>query len=129
MIVLVQAKVLMVGLNGKNEAFRELPVQLIKAESGRQAAQYLKNEKVDLVLCAWNLVDMPDGLFLKKLRIVKPDIRIIVVIKAGDILQEIEARSCGASAVLTDRSDINFFRETVAETVRLTALVANKDCQ
>jgi DNA-binding NarL/FixJ family response regulator len=126
MLALVQAKILIVGLNGRTEALRELPIQFIEADFGVQAARYLKNERVDACLCAWNLLDMPNGLFLRKLRIVKPDIKTIVVVKAGDFQQEIEARSLGASAVVTDRSSDEFFSETVAAAVGLTSQVAHK---
>ncbi len=126
MLALVQAKVLVVGLNGRSEALRELPIQLIEADFGVQAARYLKNERVDACLCAWDLFDMPNGLFLKKLRIVKPDIKIIVVVKAGNFQQEIEARSHGASAVITDHSSDEFFSETVAAAVGLRSQVAHK---
>jgi DNA-binding NarL/FixJ family response regulator len=126
MLALIQAKVLIVGLNGRSGALRELPVQFIEADFGVQAARYLKNERVDACLCVWDLVDMPNGLFLKKLRLVKPDIKTIVVVKAGDFQQEIEARSLGASAVITDHSGDELFSETVAAAVGLSGQVAHK---
>lgn len=126
MLALVKAKVLIVGLNGKGEVLRELPIQFIETDFGAQAARYLKNERVDACLCAWNLLDMPNGMFLTKLRLVKPDIKTIVVVKAGDFQQEIEARSLGASAVITDRSSDEFFSETVAAALGLTSRVAHK---
>jgi DNA-binding NtrC family response regulator len=119
MIVLVQANVLTVGLNGENEALRELPVHLIETYSAAQAARFLKNEKVDVVICKWNLVDSADGLFLKRLKIIKPQIKTIVIIKAGNITEEISARSCGASAVLTDCAGDELLRGTVIEALKL----------
>lgn len=129
MIVLVQARVLLVGIDGKSEVLRDLPVRIIKTDCGTEAACYLKNEKVDAVLCAWDLVDMPNGLFLKKLRIAKPDIKTIVVIKSGSIAQEIAARSLGVSVVITDHADDVLIRETVAETVKPTGLIAHKNAE
>ena len=124
MIVLVQASVLTVGLNGKNEVLRELPIQLITMQSGIEAARSLKNEKVDSVISKWDLDDMADGQFLKRLKAVKPDIPTIVFIKGGDRAQEIDARSFGVSAVLTDDSDDELFRETVANILGLKGLVS-----
>ena len=50
MVVLVQATVLTVGLNGRTEVLKELPIRLIKMQSGREAARSLKNEKVNSVI-------------------------------------------------------------------------------
>jgi DNA-binding NarL/FixJ family response regulator len=126
MLVLVQANVLTVGLNGKNEVLRELPIRLITMQSGVEAARSLKNEKVDSVISDWNLLDMEDGQFLKKLRAVKPDIPTIAFIRAGNRQQEIAARNLGVSAVLTDDTGDDFFKETVANVLGLKGLVAIK---
>ena len=126
MIVLVQANVLTVGLNGKNDALRELPVRLITMQSGIQAARSLKNEKVDSVISKWDLQDMEDGRFLRSLRAVKPEIPTVAFVRAGDVAQEIAARSIGVSAVLTDDSDDEFFRQIVANVLGLTSPVSIK---
>ena len=47
MVVLVQATVLTVGLNGKNEVLRELPIRLVTMQSGIEAARSFKNEKFE----------------------------------------------------------------------------------
>jgi CheY-like chemotaxis protein len=114
MVVLVQAHVLTVGLNGKNEVLRELPIRLITVPSGRQAVHSFRNERFDSVITNWDLDDMQNGRFIKKLRAVKPDIPTIVFIRANEPEQEIAARSLGVSAVLTDESDDELFRQTVA---------------
>ncbi len=119
MIALVQATVLTVGLNGKSEVLRELPIQVVKMRSGGQAARSLKNENIDSVISKWDLVDMKGGRFLKKLRAVKPDIPTIAFIRAGSQAQEIAARSIGVSAVLTEDTTDELFRETVANVLGL----------
>ena len=124
MIVLVQATVLMVGLNGKNEVLRELPIRLVTMQSGIEAARSLKNEEVDSVISKWDLDDMEDGWFLRKLRAVKPEISTIAFVRSGDQAQEIAARSAGVSAVLTDEADDELFRETVANILGLHDLVS-----
>ncbi|MHC4571261.1 MAG: hypothetical protein ACYS0C_04195 [Planctomycetota bacterium] len=123
MIVLVQATVLTVGLNGKNEILRELPIRLVTMQSGSEAARSLKNEDIDSVISNWDL-DMKDGWFLRKLRAVKPEISTIAFVRAGDHAQEIAARSLGVSAVLTDQADDELFRETVANVLGLKDLVS-----
>jgi DNA-binding NarL/FixJ family response regulator len=126
MVVLVQASVLTVGLDGKNEALRELPIRLITMQSGKKAARSLKNEKVDSVISKWDLDDMEDGQFLRNLRAVKPEIPTIAFVRAGDQAQEIAARSLGVSAVLTDETGDELFRETVANLLGLVNIASIK---
>lgn len=126
MIVLVQASVLTVGLDGKNEVLRELPIRLIAMQSGMKAARSLKTEKVDSVISKWDLDDMEDGQFLKNMRVVKPEIPTIAFVKAGDQKQEIAARSLGVSAVLTEDTDDELFCETVANLLGLKSTASIK---
>ncbi|MFZ0034246.1 MAG: hypothetical protein WAK60_04550 [Sedimentisphaerales bacterium] len=126
MIVLVQANVLTVGLNGKNEVLRELPIRLITMQSGIKAARSLKNEKIDSVISKWDLQDMEDGQFLRNLRAVKPEIPTIAFVRPGDRGQEIAARSLGVSAVLTDEADDELFCETVANVLGLVDIASIK---
>lgn len=113
MILLVQATVLTVGIDGRHEVLKELPIRLINVQSGFEAASSFKNESIDSVISAWDLVDMPDGIFLKRLRRIRPDIPTIAVVKAGDYAQEVSARSLGVSAVLTDHSSDEHIREVI----------------
>jgi PleD family two-component response regulator len=126
MIVLVQATVLSVGLDGKNEVLRELPIRLLAMQSASEAVRSLKNKKVDSVISKWDLEDMEDGLFLKRLKAAKPNIPTIAFIRAGDYAQEIAARSLGVSAVLTDQVTDEFFRDTVANVLGLKGVVSIK---
>ena len=119
MIVLVKATVLTVGLKGKNKALKQLPIRVVSRRTGLEASGSLKNEKFDSIISNWELPDMKDGLFLKGLRRIKPDIPTIAVVKAGDTRQEISARSCGVSAVLTSDTTDEIFRQTVAEILGL----------
>ncbi|MBA7701798.1 hypothetical protein ES703_110544 [subsurface metagenome] len=126
MIVLVEASVLTVGLNGREKVLRELPIRVITMQSGIEAARSLKTERVDSVISNWELEDMADGGFIKGLRSAKPDIPTIAFIRAGDRAQEIAARSLGVSAVLTDEADDDFFRQTVANVLGLKGHVTIK---
>ena len=119
MIILVKAAVLTVGLKSTNKALKQLPVRVVNMRTGLEASRSLKNEKFDSIISNWELPDMKDGLFLKGLRRIKPDIPIIAVVKAGNTRQEISARSIGVSAVLTSDTTDEIFRQTVAELLGL----------
>jgi len=93
MIVLVQATILTVGLNGRNESLKNLPVRLITMQSGLEAARSLKNEKVNSVISRWDLDDMPDGKFLKTLKAAKSYIPTIAFVRPGNTTQEVAARA------------------------------------
>ena len=123
MIVLVQANVLAVGLEGKSEILKELPIRVISMQSGKKAASSLKIEKIDSVISKWDLEDMADGQFIKGLRAVKPDIPTIVVVKANNVQHEIDAQSLGVSAILTHETDDELFKQTVANILGLKGVV------
>jgi len=128
MVVLVQATVLTVGLNGRSEVLRELPVRLIEMQSGLEAACSLKNEKeVNSVISRWDLDDMPDGRFLKTFKAAKPYIPTIALVKAGSKSQEIAARSLGVSAVLAEDATDNVLRDTVANLLGVEGGGVKKD--
>lgn len=126
MVVLVQATVLTVGLNGRTEVLRELPIRLIKMQSGLEAARSLKNEKVNSVISRWDLDDMPDGRFLKSFKAAKPYIPTIALVKPGSKAQEIAARSLGVSAVLAEDATDNVLKDTVANLLGIQDGVAIK---
>jgi DNA-binding NtrC family response regulator len=126
MIVLVQATVLTVGLDGRSEVLRELPIRLITMQSGLEAARSLKNEKVTSVVSRWDLEDMPNGRFLKSFRAARPNIPTIAFVRAGNSTQEVAARSLGVSAVLTEDVSDEMFKETVANLLGITGSVAIK---
>jgi DNA-binding NarL/FixJ family response regulator len=120
MILLVEANVLTVGLDGKTDGLAELPVRLINMRTGSEAIKCLRNEKIDSVISEWNLPDMADGSFLKSFKTVKPHMPTIAVVKPGDRGQEIAARSLGVAAVLTDDTSTEHFRQTVSQVLGLS---------
>ncbi|MFC1677949.1 hypothetical protein ACFL3G_12930 [Planctomycetota bacterium] len=119
MIVLVQANVLTIGLNGRNKVLKELPIRLISMESGMEAARSLKNEKIDSVISNWDLVDMVHGRFLKRLKRVKPNMPTIAFVDHNHPQQEIQARSLGVSAVLNDNASDDYFKRTLSNVLGL----------
>jgi DNA-binding NarL/FixJ family response regulator len=126
MVVLVQATVLTVGLNGRSEVISELPVRLIQMQSGLEAARSLKNEKVNSVVSRWDLEDMPDGRFLKSFKAAKPYIPTIALVRAGSKQQEIAARALGVTAVLADDATDVVLRDTVANLLGIESGVSIK---
>jgi DNA-binding NarL/FixJ family response regulator len=123
MVVLVQATVLTVGLNGRSEVIKELPVRLIKMQSGVEAARSLKNEKVNSVISRWDLDDMPDGRFLKSFKAAKPYVPTIALVRPGSKAQEIAARALGVTAVLAEDATDAVLRDTVANLLGIEGAV------
>jgi DNA-binding NarL/FixJ family response regulator len=119
MLVLVQANILTVGLEEKTEALKELPIRIINMQQGKTAARSLKNQNFDSVVSTWNVEDMPNGEFLKRLKTVKPNIPTIVLVESGNKQQEIDARSTGANAVLPEDTNDDLFRETLVNVLGL----------
>ena len=120
MYVVAKANVLAVGLkDDKAEALKELPIRLINLQHGSQAARSFKTESFDSVISHWRLVDLEPGAFLRNLRGIRPDIPTIAVIEANNPTQEIEARSLGVSAVITEDCSDDHFREVVCAVLGL----------
>ncbi|PKL47300.1 MAG: hypothetical protein CVV39_05945 [Planctomycetes bacterium HGW-Planctomycetes-1] len=115
MLVLVRANIFVVGLGGRSNALKALPVRVSFIQSGLNAARSLKTECVDSVISKWNLPDFPDGQFLKNLRLAKPYIPVIAVVDSNNAVQEIAARSIGTAAVLSSDIGDDIFRRTVVE--------------
>jgi DNA-binding NarL/FixJ family response regulator len=127
MLVLVKANVLTVGLEGRIEALKGLPIRVFNMPTGLEAGRSLKNENIDSIICNWNLPDAPNGRFVKTLRSAKPYLPVIVVVQAANSVQEIAARSIGASAVLgSDESD-EVFRRTIAQALGIDGVVRNEE--
>ncbi|MHC4843295.1 MAG: hypothetical protein ACYTEE_05785 [Planctomycetota bacterium] len=126
MIVLVQASVLTIDINGKDKVLRQLPIELIKMRSCKEAARYLKTEKVNSVISKWDYHDAEKVRFFRSLKAIKPHISTIALIKAGDPELEITARSLGASAVLTEDIDDIHFLQTVIAILGLRHVILTK---
>jgi DNA-binding NarL/FixJ family response regulator len=123
MLVLVQANILTVGLDEKSKALQELPIRIVNMKGGKEAARSLKNEKFDSVISSWDITDMKNGRFIKKLKSVKPEIPTIVFVEPGNKQQEITARSFGANAVLPENINDESFRDAVINLLGLEGKV------
>jgi DNA-binding NarL/FixJ family response regulator len=134
MELLVRANLLAVGLNGRAQQLDELPIRLVVAGSAAQAVGYIRQDRFNSVLSTWNLEDMPEGLFLRRLRVIKPDMKIIVLVDGKNPSEEILARSIGVCAVLADDCSDNLLTQTVASvlgvdvpTAAITEMVRSTD--
>ncbi len=114
MLVLAKANILVVGLGERSGVLKRLPIRVSFVNTGRRAGRSLKNENVSSVISIWDLPDAADGRFLKNLRLAKPYISVIAIVKPNDVRQEIAARSIGATAVLSsDVTDEVFIRTVI----------------
>jgi len=120
MVIVAKTSVLAVGAARKADALKELPIRLICLAQGKEATGSLKNEQYHSVISHWNLVDMPDGMFLRGLRKIRPAIPTIAIVEANNPDQEIQARSLGVAAVITEDCSEDSFRELVCEILGLS---------
>jgi DNA-binding NarL/FixJ family response regulator len=119
MELLVRTNLLAVGLNGRAQQLNELPIRLVLAGSAAQAVGCIRNDRFESVLSTWNLEDMPEGLFLRRLRVIKPGMKIIVLVDGKNPSEEILARSIGVCAVLADDCSDDLLVQTVASVLGL----------
>lgn len=110
MLIFAKMNVLAVGIEHQAEALEGLPIRLLNLTRGSEAIYSFRNDPIDSVISHWNLVDMPNGQFLRKLRTIRPDMPTIAVIQPNNPQQEIEARTLGVSAVVCEDSDSDYFR-------------------
>ena len=95
MVIIAEMNVLAVGMEGRTSEFEGLPVRLLDMSHGSDAIHSFKTASIDTVISHWNLIDMPDGEFLKKLKAAKPEMPTVAIIEPNNPQQEIEARIAG----------------------------------
>jgi len=118
---IVDRNILIVGIGEKGQALRELPIRVLVIDSGRQAIEHLRQERIDALVSSWELIDLNAGKLLKNVKQAKPSMPTIAFIKAGNIQQEIEARTLGVDAVLSEDIDDDHFREVVCQLLGISA--------
>ena len=114
MVIIAEMNVLAVGMEDRADQFNGLPIRLVSMAQGSDAIRSFRTDPIDSVITHWNLTDMPDGKFLKKLRAVKPDMPTIAIVEPNNPQQEIEARMLGVSAVVPEDCDSAYLREVMA---------------
>jgi|ADurb_Total_1013_FD_contig_31_2309409_length_678_multi_8_in_0_out_0_1 DNA-binding NarL/FixJ family response regulator len=113
MLIVAKTNVLAVGVHNRIESLKELPIRLICLSEASQAVRSLKTESIHSVISHWNLKDMPGGTFIKGLKSIRPDMPTIAVIETDNPQQEIQARSLGVAAVVTEDCSEEHFRQIV----------------
>ncbi|HOK94983.1 MAG TPA: hypothetical protein PK052_06265 [Anaerohalosphaeraceae bacterium] len=124
MLIFAKMNVLAVGIEQQAEALQGLPIRLLNLTHGSEAIHSFRNDPIDSVISHWNLVDMPDGQFLRSLRRIRPDMPTIAVIQPNNPQQEIEARMLGVSAVVCEDSDSGYFRTVLTNVLGLQSAEA-----
>jgi DNA-binding NarL/FixJ family response regulator len=114
MVIIAEMNVLAVGMGDRTGEFEGLPVRLLDMSHGSDAIHSFKTGSIDTVISHWNLIDMPDGQFLRKLKAVRPDMPTVAIIEPNNPQQEIEARMLGVNAVIPEDCDGEYFRQVVA---------------
>jgi len=115
----VYSNVLMIGTADKASGLRELPLRLLVIDTGKEAIECLREERIDTVISRWELVDMPDGQLLEKILAARPKMPTIAFVEPGNWQQEIMARSLGVTAILSDDTDDEYFRSTICQIMRI----------
>lgn len=122
MVIIAEMNVLAVGMEDRAGEFKGLPVRLLNMAHGSDAIRSFKTDPIDSVISHWNLSDMRDGQFLKKLKAVRPDMPTVAIIEPDNPQQEIEARMLGVSAVITEDCDDQYFREVMTSVLGLQSV-------
>jgi two-component system response regulator HydG len=71
------------------------------AENGKDAISWLKRNEVDLVLCDFKLPDYDGIEILQKIKIINPDIQVIIITGYSDVRVAVEAVKKGAFEYVT----------------------------
>jgi len=124
MVIIAEMNVLAVGMENRADDFNGLPIRLLNLTHGSDAIRSFRTDPIDSVISHWNLTDMPDGKFLKKLKAAKPDMPTIAIVEPNNPQQEIEARMLGVSAVVTEDCDDAYLRQVMAAVFGLPNVAA-----
>lgn len=120
MVNVAKLNVLSVGMDAETDSLSDLPIRVVNLSSGKQAVRSFKTEQIDSVISCWHLADMPDGMFLRKLKAVKSEMPTIAIVEANNPQQEIDARTLGVSAVICQDSGQDYFRSVVCDVLGLS---------
>jgi two-component system chemotaxis response regulator CheY len=95
----------------------KIPCQFVEAANGRDALQFVMNQKIDLVLLDWNMPQLSGIDFLKTLRAKEEykDIPVIMVTSEAARYNVIEALKNGASDYIIKPVSEKSFKEKLSK--------------
>ena len=120
--------VLAAGLNGLEECLKDLPVETMGVQTGRNALKVIRlNGPAVCLVSALNLPDMPDGKLIQLLRDAYPWMRCIAIIQNEDGNEERCARQAGACTVFPASVSGTTLLETVMRLLQVQPISRRKE--
>jgi two-component system response regulator (stage 0 sporulation protein F) len=96
-----------------NEVFQKEGYQTFQAANGLQALDILKKHDPDLVLLDMKIPGMDGIEILKRMKVIDPDIRVIIMTAYGELNMIQEAKNLGALTHFAKPFDIDDIRAAV----------------
>lgn len=96
-----------------NEVFQKEGYQTFQAANGIQALDILKKNEPDLVLLDMKIPGMDGIEILKRMKVIDPDIRVIIMTAYGELDMIQEAKNLGALTHFAKPFDIDDIRAAV----------------
>jgi two-component system response regulator (stage 0 sporulation protein F) len=96
-----------------NEVFQKEGYQTFQAANGIQALDILKKNNPDLVLLDMKIPGMDGIEILKRMKVIDPDIRVIIMTAYGELDMIQEAKDLGALTHFAKPFDIDDIRAAV----------------
>jgi two-component system, response regulator, stage 0 sporulation protein F len=98
-----------------NEVLHKEGYETFQAANGIQALEVLNNHSPDLVLLGMKIPGMDGIEILKRMKVVDPDIRVIIMTAYGELDMIQEAKDLGAMTHFAKPFDIDDIRKAVRE--------------
>ncbi|MFD2446803.1 response regulator [Bacillus sp. CGMCC 1.16607] len=98
-----------------NEVFQKEGYQTFQAANGVQALEIVKQHSPDLVLLDMKIPGMDGIEILKRMKVIDPDIRVIIMTAYGELDMIQEAKDLGALTHFAKPFDIDDIRAAVKE--------------
>ncbi|MGC0146048.1 response regulator [Peribacillus castrilensis] len=98
-----------------NEVLHKEGYETFQAANGIQALEVLNNHSPDLVLLDMKITGMDGIEILKRMKVVDPDIRVIIMTAYGELDMIQEAKDLGAMTHFAKPFDIDDIRKAVRE--------------
>ncbi|WP_256238102.1 response regulator [Bacillus sp. EB600] len=96
-----------------NEVFQKEGYETFQAANGLQALEIVKNNDPDLVLLDMKIPGMDGIEILKRMKVIEPDIRVIIMTAYGELDMIQEAKDLGAITHFAKPFDIDDIRTAV----------------